>query len=258
MNFGARGLSQPELWGAVGGPARAGRRCLARAGLAALLVLAGLPVESARAQSRSMFPTQSAPIPNILSLLFGGLHSSSSRHSEPERPRILLQPRAQEGAVASGGSHAFCVRTCDGRFFPLQGRAGDAGSALAQCNAFCPAARMAVYTTSDVSRGIDGAVTREGKAYTELPTAYLFRQRLVEGCTCTAGTRIGGLGAVDVKDDPTLRRGDIVMTAEGGRVFAGTRKGPPYRDADFVTPARFPDLSRDMKARLAELEVASR
>lgn len=231
---------------------------MAAVGLAAVMLAAGAPAGSAWAQSRgSLSYAPSAPMPNILQLLFGGLRSTS-RYGEPDRPRILLQPRVREPAVASGGSYAYCVRTCDGRFFPLQGRAGDAGSALAQCNAFCPAARMAVYTTSDSTRGIDGAVTREGKAYTELPNAYVFRQRLVEGCTCTAGTRIGGLGAMDVKEDPTLRRGDIVMTAEGGRVFAGGRKGPPYRDADFVPPSRFPDLSRDMKARLAELEVASR
>ena len=55
-----------------------------------------------------------------------------------------------------------------------------------------------------------------------------------------------------------LRRGDVVMTEEGSRVFTGGRKGPPYREADFVEPARFPELSRDMRARLTELEMASR
>ncbi|MFG1301784.1 DUF2865 domain-containing protein [Xanthobacter sp. V3C-3] len=229
--------------------------------LGMLLLCAAAPAW-AQGSRGGFFPGSGAashgsPVRDIFSLLFGGLRSAS-RYGEPDRPRIILQPRARDGVIVSGGNHAYCVRTCDGRFFPLQGRAGDTGDALAQCNAFCPAARMAVYTTSDSSRGIDGAVTREGKAYTELPTAYVFRQRLVEGCTCTAGTRVGGLGAVDVKDDPTLRRGDIVMTQEGGRVFAGGRKGPPYRDEDFVPPARFPDLPRDMRARLSELEVASR
>ncbi|MDI4658743.1 DUF2865 domain-containing protein [Xanthobacter autotrophicus] len=192
-------------------------------------------------------------------MLFGGMRPRALV-DPPERPRIVITPRIRREGSAHAGSGvgmAYCVRTCDGRYFPLQGKAADDG-ALAQCNAFCPAAKMAIYTSSDSTRGIDAAVSRTGKAYSELPNAFVYRQRLVEGCTCTAESRIGGLHRIDVMNDPTLRRGDVVMTQEGSRVFTGGRRGPPYRDADFVAPARFPELSRDIRARLSELEMASR
>lgn len=192
-------------------------------------------------------------------MLFGGM-KPHPRVEAPERPRIVITPRVRgEGSSAAswGSGVAYCVRTCDGRYFPLQGKAAEEG-ALSQCNAFCPAAKMAIYTSSDSTKGIDAAVSRSGKAYSELPNAFVYRQRLVEGCTCTASSRIGGLSRIDVMNDPTLRRGDVVMTEEGSRVFTGGRKGPPYREADFVEPARFPELSRDMRARLTELEMASR
>src|SRR5207237_989135 len=48
-------------------------------------------------------------------------------------------------ASASGGSGpAFCVRTCDGRYFPVQAR-GNATPAQ-MCQAFCPASQTAEFT----------------------------------------------------------------------------------------------------------------
>lgn len=229
--------------------------------MASLLGAVALSAE-AHAQSRGgFFPVALHASPgDFFSMLFGGLRPRHPTQS-PERSRIVISPRVRgEGSASTGwGSGvAYCVRTCDGRYFPLQGKAAEESSALTQCNAFCPAAKMAIYTSSDGTRGIDAAVSSSGKAYSEMPNAFVYRQRLVEGCTCTTGGRIGGLNRIDVMNDPTLRRGDVVMTEEGGRVFTGGRKGPPYREADFVTPARFPDLPRDMRARLSELEMASR
>lgn len=219
------------------------------------LALALVPFGSdARAQSRGMFPSHGgSPLTDFFSALFG----TRPTYRSSEQPRIIVTPRMLDAAPSySGGGHGYCVRTCDGRYFPLAGRAGVEKSDLAQCAAFCPAAKMTVVSTSDPARGIEGAVTREGKPYSELPNAYVYRQRLVEGCTCNG--KVGGLTHVDVMEDPTLKRGDVVMTAEGSRVFTGKTKGPPYRAADFVEPSRFPELPRSMRARLDELTVASR
>ncbi|MEP9353838.1 DUF2865 domain-containing protein [Xanthobacter sp. KR7-65] len=228
-------------------------------GSRALVVSAGLLVAlsgpAAAQGARAMFPVQPAsPVHDFFSMLFGGGRAAPRQ----EAPRILVLPRAAEtpSYSSSGGGIGYCVRTCDGRYFPLQGRAGGEKSDIAQCNAFCPAAKMAVYSTSDAARGIDAAVSSDGKPYSELPNAYVFRQKLVDGCTCNG--KVGGMAKVDVKEDATLKRGDIVMTEEGSRVFTGSRKGPPYREADFVTPARFPELPRAIRARLDELKVASR
>lgn len=187
-------------------------------------------------------------------------------------PALGPLPEVREGGASRYVAVGYCVRTCDGRYFPMQGRPGGADDpeALAQCNAFCPAAKMAVYTSSDSARGINLAVSRDGEPYSELPNAYVYRQRLVDGCTCTAGSRIGGLAKIDVMRDPTLKRGDVVMTRRGSVVFAGgeaegrsgrrsaRKSGPPYQQADFVTPAQFPELPRDVRTRINELTVASR
>ncbi|MEP9348079.1 DUF2865 domain-containing protein [Xanthobacter sp. KR7-225] len=210
-------------------------------------------------------PPQAAPPRDFFSALFGPRYEPEP---EVERQRIIITPgRRPEGpesgegyGKASGGvgSYAFCVRTCDGRYFPLQGRPapGSEGAALAQCNSFCPAAQMDVYFTHSSDKAIDSAVNTQGKPYTSLATAFVFRERLVPDCTCTADGRVGGMQRIDVRQDPTLKRGDIVMTASGAKVFAASGKAkPPFRDRDFVAPERFPELPPAMRKRIAELSA---
>ncbi|MFS8039131.1 DUF2865 domain-containing protein [Xanthobacter sp. AM11] len=247
---------------AKGGKVRGNRLVAALVLMAASAVLGLAGAGDARAQSRSMGYAAPAPFPNFFSLLFGSLDRPAHR---PARPSIEFVPRtggpaAERSGYGRGVALAYCVRTCDGRYFPVQGRPASAGDpeALAQCNAFCPAAKMAVYTSADSARGIEVAVSRDGTPYSSLPNAFVYRQRLVDGCTCTGSARIGGLRQIDVLRDPTLKRGDLVMTPEGGRVFAGPKAGPPYRQADFVAPSRFPEMSGEMRARISELQVATR
>lgn len=246
------------------------RFTLAGAALGVVLLAAG----SAGAQTYYARPNPVSPIEGFFSMLFGGFQPRAAPRIYPQPlPEALPQVETYSRAVAIG----YCVRTCDGRYFPMQGRPTDAGdpAALAQCDAFCPAARMEVYTSSDIARGIEAAISRDGAPYSQMANAYVYRQKLVDGCTCTGNKKIGGLARIDLTRDPTLRRGDVVMTAEGGRVFAGGAEarsgkagsgkqgagaaaGPPFRRSDFVVPARFPDLPRDMRARIDELALAAR
>lgn len=62
---------------------------------------------------------------------------------------------------------------------------------------------------------------------------------------------------VSILNDPTLRAGDAVMTADGIRVFAGSRSWP-YAKSDFVPIAQARDLSRDAVQVLAGLDSAPR
>jgi hypothetical protein len=107
-----------------------------------------------------------------------------------------------------GGSQAYCVRTCDGRYFPIA-NAGNQSRA-ASCNSFCPASETKVVYGGN----IDGAVAENGKPYSELPNAFRYRNELVAGCTCNGKDPVG-LAAVKIEDDPTLRRGDIVAGPDG-------------------------------------------
>ena len=60
---------------------------------------------------------------------------------------------------------------------------------------------------------------------------------------------------VSIYRDPTLRAGDAVMTAEGIRIFAGSRSWP-YAKSDFVAIAQAHDLTRDTVKILADLNKA--
>lgn len=163
--------------------------------------------------SGALCVTQAAQAEDFFSALFGGL--TGSRPSAPSVAPPLFndgQPSDQGGEVrprrTGGGGQAFCVRTCDGRYFPLS--AGDAQTRAASCNNFCPASETKVVYGSS----IDQAATQEGKPYSELPNAFRYRTELVAGCSCT-GNGQTGLAPVKIENDPTLRKGDIVAGAEG-------------------------------------------
>lgn len=157
---------------------------------------------------------------DFFSALFGGFggHSRAPQISLPftgDAPPL----QDQRPRVASVGRQAYCVRTCDGRYFPIT--AGDNQTRAASCNSFCPASETKVVYGGD----IDSAVTESGKPYSELPNAFKYRTALVPGCSCN-GKDPAGLASVDIKNDPTLRKGDIVAGADGLMVAGrGDKRG---------------------------------
>jgi len=160
--------------------------------------------------------------PPVTPLAYGREEGTTSTTFPPEGQ--VSRPRASYG----GGSQAFCVRTCDGRFFPISATGNQ--TRAASCNSFCPAAETKVVYGSS----IDGAVTETGKPYSELPNAFRYREELVAGCTCNAKDSVG-LATVRVEDDPTLRRGDIVAGPNGLMVAA---RGADRRGASLdLSPA---------------------
>ena len=124
--------------------------------------------------------------------------SSAAPENFPPRPR----------ATFAGGSQAYCVRSCDGRYFPIS--ASDNQSRAASCNSFCPASETKVVYGST----IDNAVTESGKPYSELPNAFRYRNEMVAGCSCNGKDQVG-LAPVSIGNDPTLRKGDIVAGSDG-------------------------------------------
>jgi hypothetical protein len=117
--------------------------------------------------------------------------------------------------VVYGGGQAYCVRSCDGRYFPIS--APDNQSKAVSCNNFCPASETRlVYGSS-----IDNAATETGKPYSELPNAFRFRNEIVAGCTCNGKDQIG-LAPVAIEKDPTLRKGDLVAGPNGLMVANGS------------------------------------
>lgn len=166
-------------------------------------------------------PVTSAPAAGLFDFFFGG----GARRSMPLPPAPSPLPQVRPsgdpsgayygGRQESGPSTAYCVRLCDGHPFPVQSMNG---SAAATCASLCPAAQTKVFNGSS----IDYAVSSDGKRYSALPTAFVYRKQLVANCTCNGKTP-GGLARLDVKSDPTLRPGDIVATDKGLAAFRGMR-----------------------------------
>jgi len=142
---------------------------------------------------------------DFLSQLFGGLMQGRA-------PMIRLPfddgaaPRVERPRYGTG--QAYCVRSCDGRYFPLAATGNQ--SKAESCNSFCPASATEIV----YGGGIDNAATETGKPYSELPNAFRYRDEIVAGCTCNGKDSVG-LATVKVEDDPTLRRGDIVAGKDG-------------------------------------------
>lgn len=138
------------------------------------------------------------PQPSIAPLSFGG------------EQNVVFPPQGQvsHARLGGGGSQAYCVRTCDGRYFPISATSNQ--SRAASCSSFCPASETKVVYGGN----IDEAVTEHGKPYSELPNAFRYRDELVAGCTCNGKDPVG-LAQVKIEDDPTLRKGDIVAGPSG-------------------------------------------
>ena len=162
----------------------------------------------------------------------------ASPFANPFAP-VFEVPHARSGF---GGGQAWCVRTCDGRYFPVQGP--DRESRASSCSNFCPAANTEVVYGGD----IDSAVTDGGKTYSDLPNAFRYRDELVAGCTCN-GKEPAGLAQVPVQSDPTLRRGDIVASENG---LVVTR-----RAADRHAAANFSPVPESVRARYGRAPVVA-
>src|SRR6202047_4584663 len=192
----------------------------------------------------------SAQAEGFLSALFGAFgggrsHAPSIRlpfanEIDPFAPQNDV-PRLRAGYY--GGGQAYCVRTCDGRYFPIS--ASDSQSRAASCNSFCPASETKVVYGGN----INNAATETGKPYSELPNAFRYRSELVAGCTCNGKDQIG-LAPVKIENDPTLRKGDIVA-GSGGLMVAS--RGVDKRGASL----NFSPASDRVRARYQRVPVVA-
>jgi len=153
-----------------------------------------------------------------------------------------------------GSSVAYCVRTCDGYFFPLGPSSGsDAGDAAA-CDNLCPATETRVYMRRVGDEMDEARALLDGRRYAALPAAFDHRNAAKSACSCT-GAGSGLATTVPSYLDKTLRVGDIVVTSKGMKVFDGGRL--PYRDANFTPFGRSRLIDTGTRESLRQLEQAS-
>jgi hypothetical protein len=212
---------------------------VARAGVAKryrrLAAIAGLAVLFA-----AEMPT-TASAQNLIEAIFGGFRRALTPRApaatDPNGPT-----QSAEGAISSG----YCVRLCDGRYFPVSGRGQM--NAAEMCRAFCPAAPTQIFSAGG---GIANAVAPNGQRYSALPNAFAYREKIVPDCSCTGK---GPLGLVQFEehDDPTLRAGDIVATQAGLMAYQGDGRHAGFSPVDGKI-----GLPAKLKEQLTQTRVAA-
>ena len=174
-----------------------------------------------------------------------GTQRQASTPADPDHeppPTHTRRHRVGRRVAHHDEGQAWCVRDCDGRYFPISGL--DDKSQAESCSNFCPASQITLVHGDD----IDSAETDNGKRYSELPNAFRYRKELVAGCTCD-GKGQTGLAKIGIDNDRTLRKGDIVAGAEGLQVAK--------HDADMHSAPEFSPLSRSARARFRHLPVVA-
>jgi hypothetical protein len=161
---------------------------------------------------------------NLLDFFFGG----GQKHQSPASlfGKIFNndpQP-GQSGQVAAGSGPAFCVRSCDGKYFPLM---RGAASPTQMCQAFCPASPTKIFFGSN----IDNAYAATGERYADSTNAFAYRKALRADCTCN-GRSPAGLAPVDLAIDGSLRSGDVVVTTSG---LTANPNSPAGNDQNRIT-----------------------
>jgi hypothetical protein len=210
-----------------------------------------LPIVAALAIPMALAP-RTASAENLFDFFFGA-QKQQQRQAVPQasffadpmaiNPPPTAPPRP---AFASSGP-SFCVRSCDGRYFPLM---RSAASPVQMCQAFCPASATKVFFGSS----IDGAYSSSGERYADSENAFAFRKGLRADCTCN-GRNPTGLAPVDLTLDTSLRPGDVIATTDGLVAYSGVRTGNG-QTAEFTPVASYPGLTADVRARLGEMKVA--
>src|SRR5450631_4499450 len=194
-----------------------------------------------------------APAEGLFDFLFGG--AKQQQQKAPPQANFFADPLGlnQQTAPApqprvAGSGPAFCVRSCDGRYFPLTLRGGATPAQM--CQAFCPASATKVFFGST----IDGASSANGERYADSDNAFSFRKALHADCTCN-GRDPAGLAPIDLTLDSSLRAGDVIATTSGLVAYSGIKLGA-NQAPEFTPVASYPGLTAEVRARLGEMKVA--
>jgi hypothetical protein len=177
---------------------------------------------------------------NLFEAIFGGFR----RAMTPRAP--ALDPNGPvHSADGSAVSSGYCVRLCDGRYFPVSGRGHM--NAAEMCRAFCPAAPTQIFSGGG---SIANSVAPNGQRYSALPNAFVYRDKIVPDCSCNGKTPLG-LVQFEETDDPTLRSGDIVATQAGLMAYQGDGRHGGFTPVDSKL-----GLPAKLKEQLTQTRVA--
>jgi hypothetical protein len=209
----------------------------------------GVASRLARAVLIAGLALTAVPAPASAQNLFDFFFNSARRPSPPPNVTAYADPQsdalsAKPADPDSGPAVSYCVRLCDGRFFPIQ---RSAATPVEVCNSFCPSAKTKIFSGGS----IDHAAARDGTRYADLANAFVYRNKVVPGCSCN-GKDAFGLVNMKAAEDPTLHQGDVVATEDGFVAYNGTHK----RGADFTPINSASGVSAESRRQLAQTKIA--
>lgn len=174
--------------------------------------------------------------------------TAETTESKP-RLRIHVRPRKQV-AKADGGPHGggetMCVRTCDGFAFPISARKADPAIAEFLCKTSCPGAPTQVFTRhpgAEMSTAI--SLDKNQTPYAKLAAAGLFQKQTVAACTCRPQSAAVAVGPI--YNDPTLRKGDMIVLEDQKVVVFNGSTSLPFDEDDFVDLKRSRLVSQSIR-----------
>jgi hypothetical protein len=159
--------------------------------------------------------------------IFGTLFGNNGNASNDGNPN----PADANAPAPAGTFRTVCVRTCDGFYFPISyatapGRFADDERI---CQRTCPAAEVKLYSYRNPGEDMAQAVAADGRRYSELPTAFRYRQEFNPSCSCKQAGQ-SWADAVKTGDDP-VERGDIVVTPDKAKLLSQPQAAPPAKNA---------------------------
>jgi uncharacterized protein DUF2865 len=179
-------------------------------------ILGALAVNNCGPQYRSAAPARPR---GFFETLFGGPGPATAPDSGPG---FFGSPDMSQSSTF----RTVCVRTCDGFYFPISFSTVPSKfqDDERQCQQMCPAAEVALFSYRNPGEDMSQAVSTAGKPYTQLPTAFRYRQEFNAACSCKKPGQSWGeaLGT----NDPTLERGDIIVTEEKAKALSQPKPEP--------------------------------
>ncbi|MBS7541555.1 DUF2865 domain-containing protein [Ancylobacter oerskovii] len=179
----------------------------------------GPQYQAALGQARGNAPAAERRPRNFFEQLFGVPRQAE----EDEAPSMDAQPLEMELPKAST-YRTVCVRTCDGFFFPISyaANAGKFASDEALCQRQCPGTEARLFVYRNPGEDIENAVSVSGQTYMSLPNALLYKKQYSAACSCRPNGQ-SWAQALSSETDPTLRKGDIVVTEDASREMSQPR-----------------------------------
>ena len=192
------------------------------------------------AASLILLPPHSAKAEDLLDFLFGsGATQKSAPPANRQMERIEGTGEEAEGPVEGNPSPSgYCVRICDGYFFPLI--KSSRASKQESCEFACPSSAVEIYDGGSIQYARNHA----GQRYSAQPFAFAFRTKTVANCSCNNPQSAQSDSVKLSRNDPTLASGDIVIEDNGAFVYDG---------AGFVPIERAKGVSNQTRQRILSM-----